>query len=284
MARPQIEFVHAQALPWRSGLYGGGRNDVEHRMLSFDDVTAESSVLIRYPAGWARRETEFMTVDEEFFVLDGAIEINGTVYEGMNYANLPANYERRAAASPKGAVVLTFFSGEPRCVSGTAPAGDCDRTRLVEYDPGLKGEFSRNFKNLGDAKSPGIAASAQRILREDPYDHEQTWLLCTNPLWRGGVVEIHPVVEEMYLVSGEMAADTGMMHAGAYFWRPAGIPHGPFGSLTGNIMFFRTKDGPLSTTYPAKDESFTWTPEHRPVLPPDLMQYGEKPWPKVQCF
>ena len=36
MARPHIEFVQSQVLPFRKGLYGGSRPDVEMRILSID--------------------------------------------------------------------------------------------------------------------------------------------------------------------------------------------------------------------------------------------------------
>ena len=80
MARPHIEFVPTQLLPWQRGLYGGSRPDVEVRVLSIDDDNGASSLMIRYPPGWARGGPEYLDVDEEFFVLDGAIEINGLSY------------------------------------------------------------------------------------------------------------------------------------------------------------------------------------------------------------
>ena len=59
--------------------------------------------------------------------------------------------------------------------------------------------------------------------------------------------EIHPVVEEMYLLAGEVHGDRGIMRPGAYFWRPPFVPHGPYGTQTGNLYFFRTRGGGLST-------------------------------------
>ena len=36
MARPHIEFIQSQVLPFSRGLYGGARPDVEVRTLSLD--------------------------------------------------------------------------------------------------------------------------------------------------------------------------------------------------------------------------------------------------------
>ena len=54
MGRPHIEFIQSQVLPWRKGLYGGARPDVHHRVLSIDKRNLDSSLLLRYPAGWRR--------------------------------------------------------------------------------------------------------------------------------------------------------------------------------------------------------------------------------------
>ena len=51
MARPHIMFIQAQALPWRRGLYGGGRKDVRVKVLSIDTKNGDSTCIIRYPAG-----------------------------------------------------------------------------------------------------------------------------------------------------------------------------------------------------------------------------------------
>jgi hypothetical protein len=118
MARPHIEFVQVQALPWRRGLYGGARPDVDVKMLSLDADSGASTAIVRYPAGWARTTEEYLCADEEFFVLDGELTINGIGYAGMHYGYLPAGHRRRTAVSVRGAVLLTFFESEPKRGSG----------------------------------------------------------------------------------------------------------------------------------------------------------------------
>jgi hypothetical protein len=90
--------------------------------------------------------------------------------------------------------------------------------------------------------------------------------------------EVHPTVEEMYLISGEVHGNRGVMRPGAYFWRPPSMPHGPYGTRTGNLYLFRTKGGLLSTSYVDPERKFRWWPEFDPVLPPELEAYrGEAP-------
>ena len=131
MARPHTEFIQVQALPWQRGLYGGARNDVQSKVLSVDYESGASTVMGRYPPGWSCSEPEILRADEEMFVLDGDLVVNGVDYQSYGYAYLAAGHEPRAAAITNGAVVLTFFEGE----SSKAAGGETFRSDggLVEH-------------------------------------------------------------------------------------------------------------------------------------------------------
>lgn len=110
-------------------------------------------------------------------------------------------------------------------------------------------------------------------------------MLGTMPLRWGHRKEKHPVVEEMYLLSGELVGHRGRMHAGAYFWRPPEEWHGPFGSPTGNLMIFRTKGGPLSTVYADDEIPFAWDQAYDPILPPTLEPLRHREFaPGCSCY
>jgi hypothetical protein len=279
MARPHIEFIHAPDMPWRKGLYGGGRDDVEHKLLSRDGATGASSVLVRYPAGWRRRSPEHLLVDEEFYVLDGAIEINDRSYSASAFANLPAGFLRHQAGSATGAVLLTFFSGEPRARPGQSPAGLYRPGGLVEWkcliEEGWDGDYS-------GVNSPEIAASGSRkkLLRTDPATGNQTWIMGILPSYREKKVESHPVVQECYIIDGELPGNYGLMLPGAYFWRPPEILHGPYGSKTGAIVLSRTEGGSLTVDYYDLDEPHSFDPPHRVVVPADLRIYSQAKRPR----
>ena len=136
----------------------------------------------------------------------------------------------------------------------------------------LAGEWGGNFH---PQFPPG---AGRKFLRQDPHDGEQTWILGTMPLRFGRRPEKHPVVEEMFLLSGELVGPLGVMHAGCYFWRPPEEWHGPFGSKTGNVMLFRTKGGPLSTVYTEDEVEFCWHPEHKPILPEGISEEARQPY------
>ena len=274
MARAWIEFVQSQNLPWGPGELWGVRPGIEMKVLSWDPDQGASSLLVRYPPHWRLDPGGSLSADEEFLVLGGTLLIGSQRYREKSYAHLPAGYERGAMASESGAVVLTFFSAQP----GRAAPSAFDSARLVENLDAFAIPYTARFH-------PEFPAGAGRkTLYEDPITHDQSWILGTLPMRWAQRAEVHPVVEEMYLLSGESHGNRGVMRPGAYFWRPPRIPHGPYGTLTGNLYFFRTKGGPLATEYVNTERPFQWWPEYDPVLPQGLVSARGEAAHAPQCW
>jgi hypothetical protein len=275
MPRPHIEFIQAQAMPWRDGLYAGDRPGVLSKTFSVDEATGAASLVVKYPAGWSWTGVDHVAADEELLVLDGELSIGGRVYGKYAYALMPAGYPRGAMATKTGAVAVTFVSAPP--LARTSRSNSYDERKLVPYFDGLNAPYKNEWARMG-SEDVNINGISMKLLREDPDTKDQTWLLGAVAGWPGGAVEIHPVVEEMYLVSGEIIGPFGHMHTGAYFWRPPGQRHGPFGTGKPTIHLFRTEGGPLSTRFETPKDPWDWTVPYNPILPPALAPYGERAW------
>jgi hypothetical protein len=275
MSRPHIEWIQAQVLPWQQDALGA-RPGAPVKPLSVDDGTGALSCIIAYPPGYARGP-EWLSADEEFWVLDGAIEIDGIAYGEHTYAHLPRFTPRAAFSSPRGAAVLTFFSALPVATPG-APDRAFDARRLVRRLAAADDVWGGDFEAMGLQSMR--ATARMRTLRRDPDSGEITYLTATIPFRRGERSERHPVVQEFFPLSGELAGDLGVMQAGAYCWRPPMVKHAPYGSWTGTLLLFRSVGGPLTTDWEDPDQPFSWTPAHRPVLPPDLAPLMASPWPR----
>jgi hypothetical protein len=283
VARPHICFVQAQMIPWSRALAGSTRTDVEVKVLSHDPVDGSSTCIVRYPPGWERTAPEHLLTHEEFLVLDGALELNGRRYEPQTYAFLPAGYVREQAGAPHGAVLLTMFYGPPRSCAGAPADSGFDPRLLVEYVNPLAMDWDPGLVDPQLAKGVAI-----KPLREDPYTGEVSFLYCSpphrvppgmaKPQWT------HPVVEELYTLEGDYVwGDLGRMRPGGYCWWREGVMHGPSGTDTGYHLFVRTIGGPLVNQFDTEKKPFTWTPEHRPVLPPELAPYGQ-PLPRTPNY
>lgn len=274
MARPHTCFVQAQMIPWSNGLYGGCRPEVQSKVLSRDDSDGSSSCIVRYPAGWHRSTAEVLDAHEEFLVLDGNLEINGRLYERHTYAFLPAGFRRANARTVSGTVLLNLFYREPRLRTVGVQSGH-DPRLLVEYVNPLALDWDAGL--VDPQLSKGVAI---KPLRTDPDTGEVSFLYCSpphrvppgmaKPQWT------HPMVEEIFVLEGDYVwADLGRMGPGGYCWWRENVYHGPSGTDTGYNLWVRTIGGPLVNHFATEKKPFTWEPEHRPVLPPELKPYGQ---------
>lgn len=275
MPRPHICFLQAQAMPWRKGLYGGGRPDVRSKVLSVDKKNGDSTCLLRYPEKYRRRTKEFVRAHEEFLVLEGAIKINGIEYGKHCYGFFPAGHVRRDVSSRDGAVLLTTFSAQPTVEPGEPERGLYDKRLLIPYtntldmpwDPGL----------VDPQLQVGVAI---KPLRTDPDTGETSFLYSSaahrippkgkKPRWT------HSMIEEIFVIDGEYVfADAGVMGPGGYVWWREFVYQGPSGSIPGFNLWVRTVGGPMHNIFEKKKHPMDWNPRHRPKLPADLLRYGK---------
>ena len=275
MARPHIEFIQAQRLPWVADGLGLQRAGVRTKILSRDARTGAVSAIVQYPPGW-RRPTETLAIDEEFFVLDGALTHAKSGGEIMQYgpdcyAFWPQGMARGEMSAPKGATVLTFLSG-PLIQQAMAMF---DTSRMVERIDIREGEWIADLAAMGLT----VMASTSKIrrLRSDPISGEITYVTAVIPYMRETQSERHPVIQEIFVLAGGVAGNTGTMQAGAYTWRPENITHGPYGSTTGAVFLFRSHGGPQTTEHDAP-VPYSFDVPHRPVLPPELEALGREPY------
>lgn len=275
MSRPHIEFIQSQVLPFRTGLYGGARPEVQVRTLSIDLDHGDSSTQIKWPAGFKRTEPEYLECDEEFLVLQGELEINGRLYKKHDYAHLPRGYLRRTQSSARGAVTLTFFSAEPKAIKADRAGNGFDTKRLVEHIDTRAHERMTNVAEAFNTPNWNPDGSFHKDLFTDPYTGERTWLIGMAPHWSTGLCEVHPVVEEEYSILGDLCFPLGNFRDGAYFWRPPGIEHGPFATWGGTLHLVRCKGGPFATKWHDSGGA-EWFPEYKPILPPEYQEYVRK--------
>ncbi len=274
MPRPHIEFIQSQVLPWEPHPHLG----LDAKVLSRDSESGAQSLVLRYPAGWSQSGPAALAAAEEFLVLEGALTVCGVEFGRWSFGYVPAGATRTVAAGPAGAIVLSFFDRTPESAQPAA-GGTFTPDRIDIFDDGWDADY-------GGIDSPELEAAGARkkVLRNDPDAGDQTWLIGTLPLWRERKCETHPVVQEMFLLAGSIAGNAGIMHPGAYFWRPPDILHGPYGSKTGNLILMRSCGGALSTEYYDPDPPFRFDAPHVPVLPPELEPLGRAPWSETGIY
>ncbi len=266
MPRPHIEFLHAQQLAWQPAPFpGAGWRGIDCKVLSRDPASGACSVLLRLPAG-LERPAHALAAASEWWVLEGALQIGTLAYGLDDYAFWPAGRPRASLESAAGSVLLAFFDREPawhgpgELVPDTATP--CIE-RIATHDlPWTSHDIDPSVQFL---------RLSHKVLRHVPETGEKTLLLSmggqAHPVgWREAQLA-HDCVEEMYLLGGEIIGERGTMYEGAYFWRPPGRWHGPFGSRRGSLSLIRFSDGRHHNIWSDTPLAFTLQPAHAPVLP-----------------
>jgi hypothetical protein len=271
--RPHIEFIQAQLLPWQRIQGDVARPGAEYKFLSRDSDTGACSAILRYPPGWRRQGDNRISADEEFYVLDGDLWIDDACYQHDHYGYLPARTPYDDIRTQQGAIVLTFFDREPSPYRGDeAPARATIHINALEMPWDM---------SLNDPKLAHLGIS-RKDLRRDPETGERTFLSMvlphSEPPGREGPQESHPVVEEAYLISGSLTGPQGTMEPGAYFWRPPGIAHGPFGTRWGCVNLIRFVGGQHVNEWSTENAPFTFDAPYDPILPEELAPFARVPW------
>ena len=264
--REHIDFVQAQLLPWEDGAFVGFPGATV-KLLSRDDETGATSIILSLPKFWSR-DSGIAHFDEEFYVLDGSLTVQDHLYLRHSYGFLPAGFSDNALRTPDGVTLLHFRSGT---IAADMLGAETVASRLVRQVDLTNISWDGDFDRLGLGSMKNGAR--MRVLREDPVTSEITYVTATIAFRRGERAERHPVTQEFFLLSGELAGDLGTMQAGAYCVRPPMAKHAPYGSPTGALILFRSLGGKQETFWEDTDP-FTFYPEHRPILPERLQVYG----------
>jgi hypothetical protein len=283
--RRDIMFLQTQRLPWEAHAVRGP--GASRRRLSQNAATGAESFVLRLEPGY-RAEAGFLGCDFEFFVVEGAVAINGIAYPPHSYGMHPAGYAHRAMTSAAGAVLVVITAGGPDRVDRGPARLAFRRDRLVVktdtatlpwYD-GVQPPVQASKPHPRDipladrrAPEPGVFT---KVVWEDPDTKGHTFLRSDLPrLSRAPqTTRTHVVDAEYFLFEGDyIIAGEGRMVAGAYFFWAANVMHGP--SACEYLSYMMGKYyGPVDLVFTKDVVPVTLDPVHAPPLPPDLRAYG----------
>jgi hypothetical protein len=227
MGRPHIEFIRSQDVPEADAEapFSGARE----RRLSTDVGSGAFTSLVSLPPGWtgdlSGRERPF-----ELFVLRGEVTLGADRLIPGSYVYLESGLPQATVATTTESLLLVMAEEE----HATGPTG----TWAIVDSERMQYELS------------SVIGLVIKKLRVDPETGDWTWLAASAPNRVTPRAEIHPTVEEAFLIRGDcLLGGRGEMTPGSYFWRPGMVRHGPLATRKGTFFFFRTKGGGLQTTY-----------------------------------
>lgn len=263
MGREHVEFIQSQQLPWSPAPWAHFAG-ADRKLLSRDVASGAATALLRLDPGWRRDARGHHDAAEEWLVLEGAVDTGAGELASDCYLSRPARSNIGPLSSPAGATLLVLLDREPRWHDGPGEGAA----------PCILDPFDMPWQHAGMDPVYGDAGLRWKLLRGAPGEADMTMLVACPPhlhppQWRGPQ-ERHDCVEEMFLISGDYLSNVGTMRAGAYFWRPPGIAHGPYGTRFGNLALIRTLGAPLENNWSRDEVEISRDPPLAATVPTGL--------------
>jgi hypothetical protein len=237
--------VHAiPATPWRVAGFPAG---AAVRVLSDDAESGALTGVIELPVGFSSAGAALAcSADLQMFVLAGELRIGAARLTAGSYCFHPAGSatgDWECTSTVRALLIVGPHPGFAAIGPGAAGRGPdpraipaIDSWALQWIDP----------LTASDPSTPYRTGVMVKMLREDRETGSTTHLAGLLPGWFMPGLEVHPVTEENYCLSGDV--HIGMvgdgpgytMTEGVYLCRPPGIAHGPILSKNGNVNFCYT--------------------------------------------
>ncbi|MGH9938939.1 MAG: DUF4437 domain-containing protein [Blastocatellia bacterium] len=241
-----VGFFNERDLTWRPFDAKGVPSGVEVKLLSRDGKSGAVSLIARFPAGWRHAASGYHASDMELFVLKGAIKIGARRFTDRCFTYIPAGVSYGPMVVEKETTALWFFDGDASFTASMTSKPDAAANQRVEFKSWGQEPWEAAVE-IGFSKQPGIF---MKILKRLPNDGPMTWISGSFAGRPPRKYEVHPSVEEAWLLEGEFnlaeclpeGAKVWHLTEGSYFYRPPNIRHiGPnSGSRSYALWFFRT--------------------------------------------
>lgn len=227
-----LDRLHVPFEPVESAVLPAG---LEIQILSRDASDGAFTAVVRVPPGWRYDVSAWAcAATYDAFVVTGSLDIGDTRFDRHDYTYRPAGCSCGPVSSVAGADVLVMTYGT---VALAEP--DPDTAKLSKAIEHRRLTDVPEREPLTDRVGTGMRS---RTLRYDPDTGERIFvssLARGRPRRREERIEWHPCVEEGF-----------SLRTPWYFYRPPGIPHGPFmrpgtaASDTITVPFDDSNDGP----------------------------------------
>jgi hypothetical protein len=253
MARPQTENLNSAdvtPMPWQpSGLPQG----IAIRSLNEDPESGAVSGILEIPAGWQWTSSGYCAADQEFFVLEGELQIGDHLLQPGGFCFYPNGVLQPPWRAQSACELFAIFDARPAYVAAAESMPDADVSAAEPFVD----SWAMDWFDPTSASDPSVAFRPGifvKVLRHDVTTGTSTHLAGLMPGWFAEGIEVHPVHEESLNISGDVNIATVNNEegytctVGSFYSRPAGVPHGPLASKNGNVGIVHT-EGLLGIDY-----------------------------------
>jgi quercetin dioxygenase-like cupin family protein len=220
-----------------------GATGAEAKLLNRDPDTGAFTMVVKLPpaAGDARRGSH--SCDQEVFLLEGDLTIDGESFRAPAYWFFPAGTIHGDSRTEAGAVLIESFAGACDFASATedeqaaAPVSRGIDVDSVEWS--ATSELVDGYTYVGPLS---------KVLREDPETGGSTSMVRLPPGYTHPHLSFHQHTQEQFLLEGTVNETGVERHALAYWCHPPGEVHGKSFTLEDGCTSLLLFDGPWEVT------------------------------------
>jgi hypothetical protein len=215
----------------------------EAKLLNEDPDTGAFTMVVKLPPGAAEATRGSHSCDEELFLLEGDLTIDGESFRAPAYWFFPAGTIHGNSHTEAGAVVIEAFTGPCDFTAGTEEEQAATPvSRGVDVD-------SLEWKATNELRENyHYAGPVSKVLRGDPETGGFTSMARLPAGYAHPDLAYHQCTQEQFLLEGRVNETGKDRHALAYWCHPPGEVHGKsFTTDEGatSLLFF---DGPWEVT------------------------------------
>jgi quercetin dioxygenase-like cupin family protein len=255
MAKRHIENSNSYNVTWHEwDLPLLGKN-IGRRLLTDDPENGAFTAVVELPAQLDSKNVLACTSEFQIFVLTGELKFDDIVMQSGAYCYYPPNSPHGRWRTTSRTSFLMICEKEPIFFVPESIDPLKDSVRYID-------SWNLEWKNPLDVSDPSNLyrqGLMVKILRQHPITGASTHLAGLLPGWFAKGLEVHPIYEENFCLSGDVniaivdGAPGYTMTKGTYLCRPPQIPHGPISSKNGNVNFCYTP-GKLGIDYQECDD------------------------------
>lgn len=251
MTRSSVYFADVDALEWTplSEVIPGYPQELseslrpEAKLMNQDPDTGGFTMIVKLPPGAGSVTRGSHSCDEEMFLLEGDLAIDGETFSSQTYWFYPAGTIHGDTHTEGGAVLIKTFSGgwdftvaKDSANAAASPVRGID----VESLPWMEtSDVVANYNYVGPRS---------KVLRVDPKTGGSTKMVHIPPQYTHPDLSFHKYTQEQFLLKGSVNETGVERHALAYWCHPPLEVHGKSFTKDEGATSILLFDGPWEVT------------------------------------
>lgn len=215
----------------------------EAKLMNQDPDTGAFTMVVKLPPGAGDAARGSHSSDQEMFLLEGDLTIDGETFHSPAYWHFPAGTIHGASHTESGAILIESFTGPCDFTAATEEEqADPPISRGIDVDGvewSATSELVEGYTYVGPLS---------KVLREDPETGGSTSLVRLPAGYAHPHLSFHQYTQEQFLLDGTVNETGVERHAPAYWCHPPGEVHGKSFTTDEGCTSLLLFDGPWEVT------------------------------------